>query len=202
MRDGVLAAVVFAVAAACDSSPQAVPSGSEGGPALSPEEFVVFSRERISIPRLGVPVAMPVTVGSSPSPATIASDNPGVVAITADGELVGVRNGRANVLNVTRPGDALLVVVEAATSLALEPPTLVLHPGETRAFRLVATEGLREVRASDAEWASDATTVARVIDGTVQAGRTTGSAWVVATYGDGSARALVVVRARRPQAAR
>lgn len=184
--------------AACETREPSVPATTGGGVETpAPDRFVVFARDRLTISRLGVPVPPPVTVGSSPSAEHLASDNPDVVMVTDSGELVARRNGTARVLNLAKPGDALVVDVADSALVKLDPEALILEPGQSGTLRLRSDDS-SEISAAAAEWASDAPTLARVVEGRVEAGSRPGAAWISATYGDATVRARVFVRPRPP----
>lgn len=154
--------------------------------------FVVFSATEFTIDRLGVPVPVPATVGSSPSPQTLASDAPEVVSVDATGSLVGHRSGRATVR--TADGrSSLEVEVKAVSAFAVVPARLGLRPGGKGRLRLVAAGSGEELPGAAAQWASDAPEVALVFGGEVEASGRPGTSNVLVTYGGQSARAVVVV---------
>lgn len=196
MRNRALGIGLCVAALACEQRTEPSPTVENGGVAPAPEVFLVFTQQRLTLSQLGAPVPAPVTVGSTPSPLTLGSEDPDVVMVTDAGELVGRRNGVARVFNLGRPGDALVVEVRAAGRVKLDPEALVLEPGQTGRLRLLA-EDSREIPGDMAEWATDAPSVASVVDGVVEAGARPGSGWVAATYGEGTVRARVLVRARR-----
>jgi hypothetical protein len=190
---------LFALCIGCYSEPpdQRASAAAATAPSQPPGEFVVFSRERLVISQLGVAVPAPVTVGSSPSEATLASEAPDVVVVTAAGELVGRRNGTAKVRNLTKAGGFLEVEVRGASALVLHPEVLVLPPGTAGAFRLVAVNDDHEIAGEHAEWSTASPDVAVPRAGRIEAGAQEGSTLVTAQYGGQSARALVLVRRPR-----
>jgi len=197
-------AALLAVSTACGRSDLAAPASGATAPQdsqASPTtergaEFVVFSGSRVVISSLESPVPAPVTVGSSPSPATLASDAPDVVSISGSGELVGHRNGHARISNLTSGGGVLEVEVAAvgAGGLAVRPPDLVLAPGAEAPVSLIEREGRRVIPPDEAVWASNAPEVAMVMSGRVLAGRTPGTAHFVVTYAGQQATFRVVVK--------
>jgi len=137
-------------------------------------------------------------VGSSPSPLLLASDAPEVATIEADGSLLAHRNGKATIRTLDGRGGELRVEVRAVSTFAVVPPRLVLRPGGTGQFRLVAGGSGEAIPPEAALWASDAPGVAVVIAGAVEAGDRVGTANVVVSYGGQSARAVVSVERPRP----
>jgi len=84
--------------------------------------FVVFLAPALTVGELAGRVRPPVTVGSRPSPATMASSAPEVVSVEADGSLVPRRAGRAEIRALGGKSQ-LEVTVEPAQAVQLvEPP--------------------------------------------------------------------------------
>lgn len=201
---------VFAVAlGSCAGAPDEPKAGDAGGPGAAPGErpFVVFSQQRLLIDRLGVPIAPPVTVGSTVSAETLRSDAPETVDVDSSGGLVGRRNGRALVRSLADATHVLEVEVRAASVLAVAPARVTLRPGGALQLRLLSGDGGEPVAAEAAEWATTRPEVAIVIGGRVEAGRKPGTATVTVSYGGQVATAQVVVAespgptfAIRPQA--
>lgn len=75
-------------------------------------DFVVFRESELRIEQLEAPVPAPITVGSRPSPVTMASSAPEVVSVQPDGALVAHRAGSA-VIQAAGTGSRLTVVVLA-----------------------------------------------------------------------------------------
>lgn len=194
-RDWLLAAAVaFALAACGDGREQASASSKPEGPASAPgveTPFAVFREGALVIDRLGVPVPPPVTVGSTPSQATLTSDAPEIVSVLPDGSLVGRRAGRASIHAVGGTGQPLQVEVVAVSAAAISPDRLELRPGASGQMRLVAGSG-EELPADRATWSSDAPEVALAVGGRIEASHP-GVARITAEYGGVSATARVVV---------
>jgi hypothetical protein len=95
-RAALLAAVGLLAASlgACGDRPPPEAGGEAaakvaGATSAPAEAFVVFTSSSLTIDRLEVPVPVPATVGSTPSPLTLSSDAPEVVSVDASGALVG-----------------------------------------------------------------------------------------------------------------
>jgi len=174
-------------AAAPPTASPAAPSGA----------FVVFTAPALTIDRLDVPVPVPATVGSTPSPQTLSSDAPDVVSLDAAGALVGHRSGRATVRTPDGRG-VLEVEVRPVSALAVVPARLTLRTGGRGRLCVVAGGSGEEVPAEAVQWASDAPDVALVNAGAVEAGARPGLSNVLVTYGGQSARAVVAVEPERP----
>jgi hypothetical protein len=163
------------------------------GAARVDRPFVVFNRHSLAITRLGVPVAAPVSVGSSPSPATIRSDDPSIVRVEASGALVGVASGVTRVRSSDAQGQSLEVAVRAAPAVAIWPDHLELEAGRSGRLRLVDAATGEELPPSGGEWSSSSPGVASVREGFVQASQEPGRAFVQVHYGDAVAHAMVTV---------
>lgn len=176
--------------AACGREPaRQAPQAAPLRPAAAPP-FAVFSQPSLVIDRLGVPVAPPVTVGSTPSGTTMTSDAPHVVTVEPSGGLVAHQDGVATIRSA---GGSLEVVVRTARSIALVPRRLALRPGETRRLRAVEGDGPQEIPAEVVEWATSDPTIATLLGGEVMAGRRSGRARITARYGGRQAEALITV---------
>jgi hypothetical protein len=146
------------------------------------------------IDRLEEARELPVAVGSRPSPATVASSDESVVSITPDGRALAHRNGTA-VLSVRRgSGPVLTVLVRAVTSIAVDPPTLALAPGNEARLR-VLTETGDELPGSAVEWATDAPAALLLRGGLVKA-FAPGTHTVRVRYGGAEATIPVTVTAQ------
>lgn len=163
------------------------------GASLVDRPFVAFNQPTLVINRLGVPVATPVSVGSSPSPATIRSDDLSIVRVDASGALVGVANGVTRVRPSDLQGRSLEVTVRAASAVAIRPDHQELEPGRAGPLRLVDALTDEELPLAGGEWSSSSPRVASVQDGIVQAGQETGRAFVQVRYGESVAHAMVTV---------
>lgn len=166
---------------------------SEAAAPLGTRPFVVFARTELLIDRLEVPVAAPVTVGSSPSPATLTSDAPDVVSINAGGAFVGHRDGTATIRSAA--GGSLRVRVDAAEfqSLVLAPRRLSLAEGAVGGLRLLDGATKREIAAERAVWQTSDPRVATMVGTHILAGRHPGRARITARLGERTAEAIVVV---------
>jgi len=115
---------------ACEAPPRDPAAGASTTPELEARlaqarqrldgEHVVFSEPSMLIERLGVPLAPPVTVGSRPALATLASDDPGVVSVEEDGRLLAHRAGRTLLRAVGSSSVLAVVVVPPGPGAAAE----------------------------------------------------------------------------------
>jgi hypothetical protein len=192
-----IVAVLASAALACGrrgAPPVASATPPKFGDARIDRPFVVFNQRSFVIDHVGVPMRPPVSIGSRPSPETIASDDCSVVQVDATGALVGLRNGRVVVRSRGGEGSSLDVEVKAVSGIALSPPQLVLEPGGSSALIVTAADGSGEVGPAAVTWGTSAPSVVSVLDGRIQAIRP-GSARIVATYGGATAAADIMVRA-------
>lgn len=155
---------------------------------------VVFSRRSLVIDRLGVPNAPPVSVGSSPSPATMRSSNPAIVEVTSTGELRASRNGTVRIETLHGEGSSLEVEVRAVDAIEIVPSRVELRPGESSALAIIDLASGERLSPTAAEWRSSPSGIAIVRDGTVLAGELPGTTQVIGRYGGMEARAEIVVR--------
>ncbi len=183
--------VALALLSCSRSRDEGSPEMAAEGPVRTP--FVLFSAESLVIDRLGAPVPVPVAVGSTPSPQTIASDAPDVVSVGPDGSLLGHRNGRATLTARGGLGSVLVVQVLAASTVAISPRELELRAFDHAQLRLFAEDGGEEIPGAAAQWFSDAPGVTLVKAGRVEA-FAPGRAVVTAVYGGVSAKAMVHVK--------
>jgi hypothetical protein len=158
---------------------------------------VVFAQSRLVIDRLGAEVAAPVTVGSTPSPVTMASDSPDVVEVTPGGRLLARREGRAQIRAAGDPAQKLEVDVRPVAGLAISPDVVPLEPGDEVQLELREPGTRNRLDPAAAEWATTAPDVALVIAGRVETKGREGTAVVTARYGGRIASAKVVVSQRR-----
>ncbi len=192
MRRLLVVACMACAAAACRKSKQpqpAPPTLVRTGP------VVVFTRDRIAIDQLDTAVHPPVTVGSQPSPAMLASDAPDVVTVAPDGGLVAHRAGTAIVRSVN--GGQLTVDVRPIAKLAIDPPRIQIRPGGELVLRLVDPSSGSEIPAGAAQWLTRSPEIAAVDAGLVRAGRRAGTTQIMARYGGRSVIAVVVVAGKR-----
>lgn len=193
------AALIAAGLTACGGLSQSPTEPQKAGPvageAAVDKPFVGFRQASLTIDRLEVPVAPPVTPGSGPSPATLASGAPDVVSIQADGSLVAHRNGRATI-RALQGGGTLTVDVFAVAGLRAEPPTLRVGTGMAALPVLKAGEAV--IPADSASWYSNAPDVAMVEDGRIRAGPAKGIATLTAVYGGEKVQVTVIVGSQVP----
>lgn len=193
----IIAAFLAATITGCGGSALPLPEPPKVGPgageAAVDKPFVEFQQASITIDRFETPVEAPVTPGSSPSPATIASDIPDVVSIRDDGALVAHRNGRATI-RALQGGGSLAVEVLAASGLRVEPSTLRVSTGF--AALPAIKSGDTAIPAGAVSWYSNAPEVAMVEDGRIRAGPTKGSAVLTAVYGGDRVQVTIVVGRR------
>jgi hypothetical protein len=90
----------------------------------APAALVVFTARSLRVDRLESPIALPVTVGSQPSPALILSSDPSLVSIGEDGTLLAHRAGSAQLTSRTG-GGILAVIVSPGATAAAQPQAVV-----------------------------------------------------------------------------
>lgn len=182
----VLAAIgLCTVAAGCHLESHSEPDGNgKLRQLVAPSErpFVVFLDRSLFIGRLEMPVAPPVTVGSSPSPATISSDAADIVSIDPSGRLVAHRSG-STVIRAAETGSILQVEVRDAEAFRATPQKLELAHGGEASVRIATRDGTA-VPPLAMTWATSAPDVATVSNGVVRAGTRPGTAHIVAQYRD------------------
>jgi len=147
----------------------------------SQKAFVVFAAAEFVIDRIGIPIGPPVTVGSLPSPTTMWSEAPEVVAVEPSGELRGLRNGTTTVRAIGT-GSAIRVTVAEAESIEVIPGRLELETGK-EAVLTIRGRDHAEVPRHAVKWASTAPLTAQVHAGRVRAGEVPGRALLIASYG-------------------
>lgn len=200
MRSGVFAALCLLLAACggSDREPRLEEARrlNAPGPGESAMDrpHVVFSRRSLVIDQLGIPVDAPVSVGSTPSPATMRSGDSSVVEVTGAGQLLARHNGTAWIETLHGEGAKLLVEVKGVDAIALVPPGVELSPGASTTLALVDAASGEHLSPSVAEWRCTPPGVAIVRDGAVTANGRPGTAQVIVRYGLAEARADVVVR--------
>jgi len=199
-RIAILIAHVAAGLPACGgsgpSSLEARKAGPVAGEAAVDMPIVEFCQASLTIDRLELPFAPPITPGSTPSPTTMASDAPDVVSIQADGGLVAHRNGHATIRALEGKG-SLEVEVIAAAGLRAEPLVLRVHPGIAALPMLKSGDATLPIGA--AMWFSNTPDVAMVEDGRIRAGPARGTATLTAVYGGEKVQVTVVVGNHGPR---
>jgi hypothetical protein len=143
--------------------------------------------------RVGVPVAAPVSIGSAPSPLTMASEDSSIVSVDSAGRLVGKRNGRTRVNTLHGEGSSLTVEVRVVRKLVLDPPHLELTPGTIAEVVSVDGETGERLDPDHVEWGVTSSARLSVERGQLRAlapGRA--AAW--ARYGEATAMCDVVLR--------
>jgi hypothetical protein len=138
---------------------------------------------------------MPVAVGSIASPATIESDAPEIVSVNDTGHFVAHRNGNAFVHARGNRSNGFTVEVRSITGLWVTPGVAELKTGEALPLKIIANDGSL-VNPEAMSWATSDPSVAMVDRGRVEAGKHSGRARLVATYGGVTARVLVTVSDR------
>jgi hypothetical protein len=115
------------VMTACDV-PQPPQPGTPSTASADAVPFVVFLEPSVVIEGVGGSIPVPATVGSTVSTATIASSDPSVVEVTADGRLRARSLGRATLRAISNQTRALEVEVrekeEPRASLPAPPPAV------------------------------------------------------------------------------
>lgn len=114
---------------------------------------VVFTVQVFAVQGTGVPTPPPVTTPSRPSRDTMVSEDPGIVDVTATGDLVGVRPGTARIRAVGG-SSSLLVTVVAPKAIRFEPEALVLATGGRARVRVLADDGI-ELTGDAVRWRSE-----------------------------------------------
>lgn len=160
--------------------------------------FVVFSKTHVVLDRLEIPTPPPVSVGSRPGPDTLLSDDPTLVGIAPDGQLVAHRNGRTAIRTLHGEGSLLVVEVAEVNGIRLKPDRMELRPGQGTAIRVLAADG-SVLPPHAVQWGTTSPRRALVLGDKVIAGSEAGTAKVVARYGSQVAEAEVVVRSRSPK---
>lgn len=187
----VTACIILSWTAGCGSRDTSPPPTQQAARprAQLPHLFVRFTRERVVLRALETPTTPPVALGSTPLPTTMASDDPTVVSVGADGALVAHRDGTTRVRPLAG-GSPLDVTVRAARSLHVEPQRLYLQLGDRRPLALRADDDV--VERSDVSWASTDPSVAYLVDDRIVAAAP-GTARVIARHAGREAEAVVVV---------
>lgn len=198
IHSGALAALCLLLAACGGAGPDPRLEGARlnaPGPGKSAMDrpHVVFSRRSVVIDRLDVPVDAPVSMGSTPSPATMRSHDPSVVEVTGAGRLLAHRNGTARIETLHGEGAVLFVEVKAAEAIALVPARVELRPGGSASLSVIDAVTGEQLSPSAAEWRSSPPGVTSVRDGVVTALGRPGTAHVIARYGGSEARAEIAV---------
>lgn len=122
------------------------------GQSVVDRPHVVFTVPTFAVQGLGAPVAPPVTTPSRPSRESMLSEDPGIVEVTASGDLVGVRPGVARVRSIAG-SSSLLVTVVAPRALRLDPEYLELAPGGRARVRVLGEDGA-ELMGTAVRWSS------------------------------------------------
>jgi len=154
--------------------------------------FIAFTAKRLYIDKLDTPVAAPVAVGSIVSPATIESDAPDILTVDGRGFLVAHRNGNAFVHPRGDGSTGFTAEVRSITGLWVTPGVAELKTGESVPLRIAANDGSL-INSEAMSWATSDPSVAIVDRGRVEAGKHSGRARLVATYGGLTAQVLITV---------
>ena len=104
------------------------------------QAHVVFTRDALVIDRIGVPVPAPVTTPSQPSQATLRSDDPAVVAVDANGALIGMQPG-TTVVRTTAGSGELRVSVVGGEAFRIVPAAVELRPGQEAPVAVESASG-------------------------------------------------------------
>lgn len=168
-------------------------SGPTEGPQTAATPVVAFRQRSFVIDRLETPVTPPYTVGSTPSRESVRSADTSIVEVDSSGNLIGHRNGEAEVR--APGGSSLLVLVTAVQTFKIEPDRLSIPVGSRRALQLVA-DG-RPLPAEAVQWQTTDPNVAAAFGATVHAGQMPGTATLTASVG--AAQATVQVVATTPK---
>ncbi len=185
---GVLA--VLAVAACDRASSSRAPEETEHDPRA---EFVVFTQPELAISRWLEPIALPVTAGSKPSPATIRSDAPEIVSIEPNGRLVAHADGMT-IVRASGTGSTLRVRVAQTSSIRLVLPRR-MSEGESVLARPFAEDGT-ELLGSSVRWSVTASEVAIVTGWGLVTARSPGRTELIGLYGGHEGRVILEVEPR------
>ncbi len=190
----VVVAAIAALGMACGRRDEGGAGAPRAQASAMDEPHVVFTRSALTIDRLEVLVPAPVTAPSQPSPATLASDAPGVVSIDDHGRLVAHSRGRAVIRATGGGGGTLAVDVVLPELLEADPPRVVLAPGGSVGI-FVRDEGGRQLPESAVVWDTSAPNAVVVSRGNVHAFSTLGQFEVTARVGDVRVAVPVLVSA-------
>lgn len=148
-----LGAVLAAMIAAGCQAPPPTSRSSEDDAASAIRalpEHVVFTAGSLDITALEEPVALPVTVPSEPSPATVTSDDPDLVSIDPAGRAVAHAEGSTRLR--ARGGESSLDVrVSAPEAIRIDLETSRLEPGSSSAVTVRDSRG-REIPPAAVRW--------------------------------------------------
>ena len=157
---------------------------------VNPSVFAVFSQSQTVINQLGVPQPLPLTVGSTASPALVRSSNVEVVEIDPMGRMVGRKAGRAVLYG--SQSSQLSVEVVPLKALRFAPASVTLRPGSRATIELIDSDG-RKVDLDQVDLLLSDPTVVTILKGSIE-GRYPGNASITARFGGAEATASVVVR--------
>ena len=193
MGRSLVACLLLASLLGCSRERDDPPPALQASVPREEKAFVVFSRTELVIDTLGAPIPVPVTVGSSPSAATLSSDSPDVVSVDGNGALVAYRNGIAVVRAASGASLRVQVDVVDVRSLFIEPRRLVLRAGATGRLRLLAGPEKHEIPPDRIGWRTSDPGVATLLGSEVMAGPRPGRARITARFGGQEAEAVIVV---------
>lgn len=152
--------------------------------------FASFRQTEMVIDRLDAPVEPPYAAGSTKSASGLTSTNPAVVGVDGQGNLIGHKNGEAQVR--AQSGSVLKVLVQAGKTLTIVPARLELQAGDSQTVQ-VLVDG-QPAAAGTVHWQTENPNVAAAFGSAVQAGLTPGTVSLTAVLGDTKAQVKVVVR--------
>jgi hypothetical protein len=180
----VLTFALALVVAACSGSGHELPAAEA--------RVVAFRQRDLVIDHLESPTRPPYAVGSTPSRELLTSTNPSVVDLDPSGDLIGHRNGEAEIR--AAGGASLHVLVRAVRSLKVEPNRLSIPVGGQAALRLFADGSSLPPEA--VRWQTSDPNIAAASGSAVRAGLLAGTATLTAMAGDGQASVEVAVTPR------
>jgi hypothetical protein len=153
--------------------------------------FVVFAGPSLVIDTLEVPVDVPVTVGSQPSRAALASSDEQVLSIDDSGRLVAHRAGSVQVRSRSNES-TLKVMVVVAEAIKAVPSEISARPLETVSIQVLLPTG-GNVPSEAVVWTTSAPEVAVASNGMVYVKDVPGSALLTARYGGAASTVRITV---------
>jgi hypothetical protein len=186
------ALLICVLALACGK--EAVPAPQEVKPAAAAIDVrhAVFAKDQLAVAVLERPVPLPLVAGSVSAPDLITSSDASIGSIDGAGAFVAHRNGSVQ-LRSTTGGSVLRVVVRAVTVLTARPDAIVVQALGTAPVRVFA-DGT-ELDPAAVGWSTTEPGIAMAERGVIRAGATTGTAKLIANYGDRQAEISAKVEA-------
>ncbi|WP_242370777.1 hypothetical protein [Anaeromyxobacter sp. SG26] len=163
------------------------------GEAWADRPHVVFTKQSLLITTLNVPVRLPATLPSRPSPDTIRVGDSSVVVVQDDGSVIALREGRTRIEAVSGKS-TLDVEVLPAQAIDLSPGRARIERGGTLELQLTDVSSGKRLPASAATWITSSPERLVVRDGVAYATGVAGPVTVLARYGDAEAQAEIEVQ--------